>query len=161
MEQEAYRHVPYDIEVEQALLGAFLVDNQTIERVSSVLRADHFYDPLHQRLYELMLGMADRGGMTITPLTLNAAMKNDPGLVEVGGLGYLAGLAQAAPALPNVRDYAKILHDLAVRRGLIRIGEDVVNNAYEAPHDKPPQAQIEEAEKALYRIAETSRYGEG
>ena len=161
MEQEAYRHVPYDIEVEQALLGAFLVDNQAIERASSVLRAEHFYDPLHQRVYEVMLGMADRGGMTITPLTLNAAMKNDPGLVEVGGLGYLAGLAQAAPALPNVRDYAKILHDLAVRRGLIRIGEDVVNNAYEAPHDKPPQAQIEEAEKALYRIAETSRYGEG
>src|SRR6202012_4092815 len=57
--------------------------------------------------------------------------------------------------------HRKILHDLAVRRGLIRIGEDVVNNAYEAPHEKPPQAQIEEAEKALYRIAETSRYGEG
>jgi replicative DNA helicase len=88
-------------------------------------------------------------------------MKNDPGLIEVGGLGYLAGLAQAAPALPNVRDYAKIMHDLAVRRGLIRIGEDIVNTAYEAPHEKPPQAQIEEAEKALYRIAETSRYGEG
>jgi replicative DNA helicase len=161
MEQEVYRHVPYDIEVEQALLGAFLVDNHAMERASSVLNAEHFYDPLHQRLYEVMLGMADRGGMALTPLTLNAAMKNDPGLIEVGGLAYIAGLAQAAPALPNVRDYAKILHDLAVRRGLIRIGEDVVNNAYEAPHDKPPQAQIEEAEKALYRIAETSRYGEG
>jgi replicative DNA helicase len=161
MEQEAYRHVPYDIEVEQALLGAFLVDNQAIERASSVLKAEHFYDPLHQRLYEAMAGMAERGGMATTPLTLNAALKNDPGLVEVGGLAYLAGLAQAAPALPNVRDYARILHDLAVRRGLIRIGEDIVNTAYEAPHEKPPQAQIEEAEKALYRIAETSRYGEG
>jgi replicative DNA helicase len=161
MEQEAYRHVPYDIEVEQALLGAFLVDNHAIERASSVMKPEHFYDPLHQRLYEVILSMFERGGMALTPLTLNAAMKNDPGLVEVGGHAYLAGLAQAAPALPNVRDYAKILHDLAVRRGLIRIGEDVVNNAYEAPHDKPPQAQIEEAEKALYRIAETSRYGEG
>src|SRR5665213_2933530 len=56
---------------------------------------------------------------------------------------------------------SRILHDLGVRRGLIRIGEDVVNNAYEAPHDKPPQAQIEEAEKALYRLADTARYGEG
>jgi replicative DNA helicase len=161
MEQESYRHVPYDIEVEQALLGAILVDNQALERVSQVLKPEHFYDPLHQRLYEVMEASFVRGGMTLTPLTLHAAMKNDPGLLEVGGHAYLAGLAQAAPAMPNVRDYARILHDLGVRRGLIRIGEDVVNNAYEAPHDKPPQAQIEEAEKALYRIAETSRYGEG
>ncbi len=161
MEQELYRHVPYDIDVEQALLGAILVDNNAIERVSSILKAEHFYDPLHQRLYELMLSQSERGGMVLTPLTLHAAMKADPGLQEVGGHAYLAGLAQAAPAMPNVRDYARILHDLAVRRALIRIGEDVVNNAYEAPHDKPPQAQIEEAEKALYRVADTARYGEG
>ncbi len=161
MEQEAYRHVPYDIEIEQALLGAILVDNQALERVSSTLKPEHFYDPLHQRLYEVMSAQAEKGGMVITPLTLHAAMKADPGLQEVGGHAYLAGLAQAAPAMPNVRDFARILHDLGVRRGLIRIGEDVVNNAYEAPHDKPPQAQIEEAEKALYRLADTARYGEG
>jgi replicative DNA helicase len=161
MEQESYRHVPYDIDVEQALLGSILVDNQAIERVSQLLQADHFYDPLHQRLYEVMLAQFERGGMVLTPLTVHAAMKNDPGLQEVGGHGYLAGLAQAAPALPNVRDYARILHDLAVRRSLIRIGEDIVNTAYEAPHEKPPQAQIEEAEKALYRVAESSKYGEG
>ena len=161
MEQEAYRHVPYDIDVEQALLGAMLVDNRAIERVSGVLKSEHFYDPLHGRLYEVMLSQFERGGMIITPLTLHAAMKADPGLVEVGGNAYLAGLAQAAPALPNVRDYAKILHDLAVRRGLIHIGEDIVNTAYEAPHDNPPKAQIETAEKALYAISETSRYGEG
>ncbi len=99
--------------------------------------------------------------MVITPLTLHSAMKADPGLEEVGGHAYLAGLAQAAPAYANVRDYARILHDLFVRRSLIHLGEDIVNTAYEAPIDAPPQAQIEEAEKALYRIAETSRYGEG
>src|SRR5690348_672055 len=161
MEQEAGRHVPYDVEVEQALLGAILVDNQALERVGSILKADDFYDPLHQRIFEVMLTSSERGGMVITPLTLHAAMKADPGLMEVGGHAYLAGLAQAAPALPNVRDYARILHDLGVRRGLIRIGEDVVNNAYEAPHEKPAQTQIEDAEKALYRLADTARYGEG
>ena len=161
MEQEAYRHVPYDIEVEQALLGAILVDNQALERVSAVLKGEHFYDPLHQRLYDAMSGTMERGGMVITPLTLHAAMKADPGLQEVGGHAYLAGLAQAAPAYANVRDYARILHDLFVRRSLIHLGEDIVNTAYEAPIENPPQAQIEEAEKALYRIAETSRYGEG
>jgi replicative DNA helicase len=161
MEQELYRHVPYDIEIEQALLGAILIDNVTLERVSSVLKSEHFYDPLHQRIYEVMHGQFDKGGMIITPLTLNAAMKADPGLVEVGGHAYLSGLAAAAPAMPNVRDYARILHDLAVRRGLIHIGEDIVNGAYEAPHERPPQTQIEEAEKALYRLSDTARYGEG
>lgn len=161
MEQELYRHVPYDIEVEQALLGAILVDNQAIERVSNQLRPEQFYDPLHQRLFEAILTSFERGGIVITPLTLHAQMKADPGLVEVGGLAYLANLAGAAPALPNVRDYARILHDLWVRRALIRIGEDIVNTAYEAPLEKPPQQQIEQAEKALYNVSETSRYGEG
>jgi replicative DNA helicase len=161
MEQEAYRHVPYDVEVEQALLGAVLVDNQALERVSGTLKPEHFYDPLHARIYELMASLTDRGGLVITPLTLHAAMKADPGLQEVGGHAYLAGLAQAAPAMPNVRDYARILQDLGVRRALIRIGEDVVNNAYEAPHDKPPKTQIEDAEKALYRISESSKYSGG
>jgi replicative DNA helicase len=161
MEQEAYRHVPYDIEVEQALLGAILVDNQAVERVSAILKAEEFYDPLHQRLYDTMLTSSERGGMVLTPLTLHALMKSDPGLMEVGGHAYLAGLVQAAPAIPNVRDLARILHDLAVRRTLIGIGEDIVNTAFEAPNDKPPKAQIEEAEKALYRISESSKYGSG
>ena len=161
MEQEAYRHVPYDIEVEQALLGAILVDNRALESASSLVKAEHFYDPLHQRLFEAMLHAHERGGVVLTPLTLHAAMKADPGLQEVGGHAYLVGLAQAAPALPNVRDYARILHDLAVRRALIRIGEDIVNTAYEAPHEKGPEAQIREAEKALYNVSETAKYGSG
>jgi replicative DNA helicase len=161
MEQEIHRHVPYDIEVEQALLGAMLVDNQAIERASSILKPEDFYDPLHRRLYETMSTAAERGAMVLTPLTLHALMKSDPGLIEVGGHAYLAGLVQAAPAIPNVRDLARILNELSVRRALIGIGEDIVNTAYEAPHDKPPKSQIEDAEKALYRISEASKYGAG
>jgi replicative DNA helicase len=161
MEQEAYRHVPYDIEIEQALLGAILVDNQALERVSALIKPEHFYDPLHGRIYETMTAAVERGAYVMTPLTLHAAMKADPGLIELGGTQYLAGLASAAPAMPNVRDYARILHDLAVRRSLIRIGEDIVNTAYEAPADKGPQDQIEEAEKALYNVSESSKYGQG
>src|SRR6201996_6745408 len=161
MEQDAYRHVPYDIEIEQALLGSLLVDNQALERVSALIKPDHFYDPLHARIFETMAQAFERGSFVLTPLTLHAAMKADPGLVELGGIAYLASLVSAAPAMPNVRDYARILHDLAVRRSLIRIGEDIVNTAYEAPTEKGPQAQIAEAEKALYAVAETSKYGEG
>jgi len=160
MDQEAYRHVPYDIDTEQALLGAIFVDDKAFERVEGLLRADDFYDAMHARVFQTMLRIWERG-MTITPITLHAAMKGDPGLAEVGGLGYLTGLAAAAPAIPNVRDLARVLREHAVRRGLIRVGEDIVNAAHEAPVEQTPQDQIEEAEKALYRIGEASRYGAG
>ncbi len=160
MEQDAPRQVPYDVDIEQALLGAILVDNYSLERVSNTLKAEHFYDPLHQRLYEAIERMWSKGHM-VTPLTLKSLMEQDAGLAEVGGHAYLISLARAAPALPNVKDYARILADLAMRRELIRIGEDIVNAAFESPIDVTPAEQIDEAEKALYRVAERSRFGEG
>jgi replicative DNA helicase len=160
MEQDAPRQVPYDVDIEQALLGAILVDNYSLERVSNLLKPEHFYDPLHQRLYEAIDRMWAKGHV-VTPLTLKALMEQDAGLAEVGGHAYLISLARAAPALPNVKDYARILADLAMRRELIRIGEDIVNSAFEAPIEISPSEQIEEAEKALYRVAEKGRFGEG
>src|SRR5271163_1955281 len=161
MEQEAYRHVPYDIAVDQALLGAILAANQTMERAPAILRPEQFYDPLHARIFETMSQMIERGGVVVTPLTLHATMKSDPGVIETGGQAYFDALRAAAPAIPNIRDYADILADLAVRRSLIRIGEDIVNTAYDAPTEKTSKEQIEEAEKALYAVAETTKYGEG
>jgi replicative DNA helicase len=161
MEQEAYRHVPYDIDVEQALLGAILADNRAMERASALIKPDHFYDPLHGRIYETMSQMIERGGVVVTPLTLHATMKSDPGVIETGGQAYFDALRAAAPAIPNVKDYADILADLAVRRSLIRIGEDIVNTAYDAPTEKTSREQIAEAEKALYAVAESNKYGEG
>ncbi len=79
--------------------------SSTIRRSSafgSILKAEDFYDPLHQRIYQALVTASERGGMVLTPLTLHALMKADPGLIEVGGHAYLAGLLQAAPALPNV-----------------------------------------------------------
>jgi replicative DNA helicase len=160
MEQEAYRQLPYDVEVEQALLGTILIDNYALERVSSVLKPEHFYDPLHQRIFETIDHMWAKGHV-VTPLTLKSVMEGDAGLAEVGGQAYLTSLARGAPTVANVRDFARILADLAMRRELIRIGEDIVNMAFEAPIGVAPQAQVEEAEKALYRISEKGRYGEG
>ena len=160
MDQDVIRQLPYDVDIEQALLGAILIDNYALERVSTLLKPDHFYDPLHQRLFDAIERMWAKGH-AVTPLTLKATMEQDAGLAEVGGQAYLLSLARAAPAIPNVKDYARILADLAMRRELIRIGEDIVNTAYEAPIDFAPASQIDEAEKALYRVAEKSRFGEG
>src|ERR1700760_2771932 len=132
-----------------------------MERASAITKAEHFYDPLHGRIYETMVQMIERGGVVVTPLTLHATMKADPGVIETGGQAYFDALRAAAPAIPNIKDYADILSDLAIRRSLIRIGEDIVNTAYEAPTEKTSRDQIAEAEKALYAVAETNKYGEG
>jgi len=151
MEQEAYRHVPYDIDVEQALLGAILADNRAMERASALIKPEHFYDPLHGRIFETMSHMIERSGVVVTPLTLHATMKADPGVIETGGQAYFDALRAAAPAIPNIKDYSNILADLATRRSLIRIGEDIVNTAYDAPTEKTSKDQIAEAVGAFLR----------
>jgi len=159
MNVESFRQVPADIEVEQAVLGAVLVDNRRLESLSAVLKETEFYDPLHQRTYATMLKVWEQG-RAITPLTLKALMQNDPGLAEIGP-DYFVTLAEAAPAAANVRELGRIVHEAAMRRELFRIGEDLVNNSLEVNVDQPPKTIIEDAEKALYRVAENSKYGEG
>jgi replicative DNA helicase len=159
MNVETFRQPPVDIEVEQAVLGAVLIDNRRLEPLTTVLKEEEFYDPLHQRIFATMLKVWEQG-RAITPLTLKALMQNDPGLAEIGQ-DYFVSLAEAAPAIANVRELARIIHDSSVRRELHRIGEDLVNNALDVNVDTPPKVVIETAEKALYRVAENSKYGEG
>ncbi|BAF86528.1 DnaB helicase [Azorhizobium caulinodans ORS 571] len=156
----AYRQPPHNVEAEQALLGAILVNNEAFYRVSDFLKAEHFYEPLHGRIYDLT-GSLIRAGKIATPITLKTFLPAD---LDVGGLNgpqYLARLAAEATTIINAEDYGRAIYDLSVRRELIRIGEEIVNDAYDAPIEAQPQDQIEEAEKRLYAIAESGRYDGG
>jgi replicative DNA helicase len=155
-----YRLAPHNIEAEQALLGAILVNNEAFYRVSDFLGPEHFHEPIHQQLYELTSNLI-RAGKIATPITLKTFLPAD---VDIGGLNasqYLARLAAEATTVINAADYGRTVCDLAVRRNLIRIGEDMVNVAFDAPVDFAPREQIEDAERKLYEIAETSRFGSG
>lgn len=157
---QAYRAAPHNIEAEQALLGAILVNNEAFYRVSDFLEAGHFFEPIHQQLYELTANLI-RAGKVATPVTLKTFL---PAELDIGGLTvsqYLARLAAEATTVINAQDYGRTIGDLAVRRNLIRIGEDMVNQAFDAPVDFAPREQIEDAERKLYEIAETGRYGSG
>jgi replicative DNA helicase len=155
-----YRAAPHNIEAEQALLGAILVNNEAFYRVSDFLESGHFFEPIHQQLFELATNLI-RAGKVATPVTLKTFLPSD---LDVGGLNlsqYLARLAAEATTVINAQDYGRTVSDLAVRRNLIRIGEDMVNQAFDAPVDFAPREQIEDAERKLYEIAETGRYGSG
>src|SRR5262245_5356860 len=154
------RVAPHNIEAEQALLGAILVNNEAFYRVSDFLEAGHFFEPLHQQLYQLASDLI-RAGKIATPVTLKTFLPSD---VDIGGMNasqYLARLAAEATTVINAADYGHTIADLSVRRNLIRIGEDMVNQAFDAPVDFAPREQIEDAERKLYEIAETGRFGSG
>src|SRR6185503_14378064 len=156
-----FRAAPHNLEAEQALLGAILVNNEAHDRVSSFLEPHHFYDPLHQQIYETLSKLI-ASGKQATPITLKTFFETaepiDAGLTVPQ---YLGRLAANAATIINARDYGRTVHDLATRRGLILIGEDVVNAAYDSPVDFPPKEQIEEAETRLFSLAETGKYGQG
>ncbi|MBO4224978.1 replicative DNA helicase [Bradyrhizobium neotropicale] len=156
----AYRSAPHNIEAEQGLLGAILVNNDAFYRVSDFLEPKHFFEPLHQTIYETA-GSLIRMGKVATPVTLKTFL---PAETDIGGMTvaqYLARLAAEATTIINAQDYGRTVYDLSLRRDLIRIGEDMVNVAFDAPVDFAPRAQIEDAERQLYELAETGRYDGG
>ena len=151
---------PHNIEAEQALLGAILVNNEAFYRVSDFLEPKHFLETIHQRIFELAGGLI-RAGKLATPVTLKTFLPID---LDIAGLTvnqYLARLAAEATTIINAEDYGRTVYDLSIRRDLITIGEDMVNLAYEAPVDATPQSHIEDAERKLFELAETGRYESG
>jgi replicative DNA helicase len=156
----AYRTAPHNIEAEQSVLGAILVNNDAFYRVSDFLEPRHFFEPIHQTIFETASSLV-RAGKIATPVTLKTFLPAD---TDLGGMTvgqYLARLAAEATTIINAHDYGRTIYELALRRDLIGIGTDMVNVAFDAPVDFAPRAQIEDAERRLYELAESGRYDGG
>ncbi|MBB3963848.1 MULTISPECIES: replicative DNA helicase [Rhizobium] len=158
--EQHYREAPNNIEAEQALLGAILMNNDAYYRVSDFLKPPHLYEPLHRKIFEVA-GDIIRMGKIANPVTIKTFLKADEKVGDMTVSEYLARLAREAVTIINAEDYGRAIYDLALRRALITIGEDVVNIAYDAPLDMPPQAQIEDTERRLFELAENGRYDGG
>jgi replicative DNA helicase len=154
------RVLPHNIEVEQELLGAILINNEALYRVSDFLEPDHFFETIHQRIFELARSLI-RAGKPATPTTLKTFL---PGELDIAGLSlnqYLARLVAGATTIINAEDFGQTIYNLSIRRALITIGGDIINLAHDAPVDATPASHIEDAERKLYEIAETGRYESG
>jgi replicative DNA helicase len=154
-----YRISPHNLDAEQALLGAILVNNDAYFRVSDFLEPQHFHEDVHRRIFEVATTLI-RAGKLATPITLKTFLGDQ----DLGGLTipqYLARLAAEATTVINAEAYGRTIYDLAIRRRLITIGEEMVNTAYDAPVETSPRDQIEETERRLYELAETGRYDGG
>ncbi len=158
-DEKSFRLAPHNVEAEQALLGAILVNNEAFYRVSDFLLPEHFYEPVHREIYEIT-GKIVRAGKKADPITVKTYLP-DQLLPEVSMQQYLARLAAEATTVINAPDYGQAIYDLALRRTLIQIGEGMTATAYDADVELTAPKQIEEAEKQLFDLAEKGQYNGG
>lgn len=152
--------LPHSIEAEQQLLGAILTNNDLYDRVASVIGPEHFYDPVHARIWETAAARITKNALA-SPVTLKAFLEDDDGLKELGGPAYLARLAGAAISAFAARDYAQMIYDLAIRRELIAVGNDIADRAQRMDVASEPKEQIVLAEQTLYQLAEQGQSDTG
>jgi len=143
---------PHNLDAEQAFLGALLYDNELFHRVADWLKPEHFYDPVHGRIFDTASDLIGRGSLA-DAVVLKTQFDKDDGLREIGGTTYLAVLMEGAVSGNAAIEYAKIIYELALRRELIRIGHDLANAASQ---DAEIQARslIQDIEQQLYNLAE-------
>ena len=146
------REAPKNLEAEQALLGALLANNRALEKVADFLRPYHFASPAHAKIYEACQSLIERGHVA-DPVTLQGYFNSNGCLDEIGGGSYLMKLAASSVTIINAEDYGRQIFDRYLRRELINLGYDVVNEAFSISLENDALTQIGFAEKKLFDLS--------
>ena len=143
---------PQSVDAEQALLGAILTNNRAMEQVIEFLKPEHFANPIHGKIYKACQILLERGRLA-DPITLKDYFASEGTLDDVKGADYLAELVAASTTIINAKDYGNQIFDRYMRRQLVDLGTQVVNDAFEISLENSAFQQIESAEKKLYDLA--------
>ncbi len=151
---------PSNLEAEQALLGSILVNNDIIDEVSTLISANIFYDPAHIKIYETIENLNNKG-MIANPITLKNFFEKDNMLNDVGGTEYLVKLTRFSASTKQAIDYAKIIHEMYLRRELILVSDKLSTDTLNAnSEEKNAEQIIEDTEKSLYDLAEKGTFSQ-
>ena len=149
---------PSNLEAEQALLGSILVNNDIIDEVSNFIKPNIFYDPAHIKIYEVIESLNNKG-MIANPITLKNFFEKDNMLNEVGGTEYLVKLTRFSGSIKQALDYAKIIHEMYLRRELIKISDHLSSETINASSSEQNSENIiENTEKSLFNLAERGSF---
>ena len=151
---------PSNIEAEQALIGSILVNNDILDEVSVIVGSTMFYDPAHVKIYEVIENLNNKG-MIANPITLKNYFEKDNMLQDVGGTEYLVKLTRFSSSTKQAIDYAKIIHEMYLRRELILISDKLSSDSTNA-NDQNQNAEniIESTEKSLFDLAERGSFSQ-
>ncbi|MBQ8751448.1 MAG: replicative DNA helicase [Alphaproteobacteria bacterium] len=144
--------LPRNVEAEQALIGALLANNKAYEKISEFLRPNHFSDPIHVKVFDIIARLIQKGHVADV-ITLKNYFEQEGTLNDVGGIAYLIKLSEASSPLTNVEYYAQFIYDKYLRRELISTGYDIASEAMNEKLDETTANQIEKAEKRLFELA--------
>ena len=151
---------PSNIEAEQALLGSILVNNDIIDEISTIVNPSIFYDPAHVKIYEVVENLNNKG-MIANPITLKNYFEKDNMLSEVGGTEYLVKLTRFSGSSKQAMDYAKIIHEMYLRRELVMISEKLSSDTLNANlEEQNAENIIETTEKSLFDLAERGSFSQ-
>jgi len=139
IEPAAHSALPHNIEAEQCLLGAILINTQAYATASPYVEADDFFEPINRQIFEVCASLIATGKLA-TPITLKAFLPADRDIAGMTLSQYLARLVAEATTIINAPDYAKVVHDLANRRHMIGVAEDCIAVLKAAPVDIEPEA---------------------
>ncbi len=151
--------LPSNLEAEQALIGSVMVNNDIIDEISNIVNSNKFFDPAHKKIYEVIETLNNKG-MIANPITLKNYFEKDENLKEVGGVEYLVKLTRFSSSSRQAIDYAKVIHEMYVKRELIDISSNISEESYGADNDKAAENIIEEAEQSLFQLAERGNFSQ-
>jgi len=149
---------PSNLEAEQALLGSILINNDIIDEVSTIINPTSFYDPAHNKIYEVIESLNNKG-MIANPITLKNYFEKDDMLSEVGGTEYLVKLTRFSSSTKQAIDYAKVIHEMYLRRELVLISDNLTSETLNAK-DQSAESIIEGTEKSLFDLAERGSFSQ-
>ena len=151
---------PSNIEAEQSLLGSILVNNDIIDEIASIIKSTTFYDPAHVKIYEVIESLNNKG-MIANPITLKNFFEKDNMLNEVGGTEYLVKLTRFSSSAKQAIDYAKIIHEMYLRRELMLISDKLSSDTLNANNEEINASNIiEGTERSLFDLAERGSFSQ-
>jgi replicative DNA helicase len=144
--------MPHNIDAEQEILGNLLSNNESYSKVGDIIRAEHFYEPIHQVIFAAIVEFYNKG-IVATPVTLKSYFNKNKELDELGGSEYLSNLVSSSSIMLNIKSYAQVIFDLYLKRKLQTLGTDVVNEI--SNNEKPTDSSvlIEQTEQKLFNLA--------
>ncbi len=153
------KKLPHNLEAEQALIGSILINNDVIDEVASLINSSKFFDPAHKKIYEVIENLNNKG-MIANPITLKNFFLNEKGLDDVGGTDYLVKLTRYSSSSRQAIDYAKLIHEMYVKRELLFIAENISTESIDEKIDKSGENIIETAEQSLFQLAERGNFSQ-
>ena len=147
---------PQNLEAEQTVLGSILLNNEIFDEISDV-KDDYFYNPVNKKIFKIINDLLSKG-LLANPITLKNYFTNENELTEIGGAEYLVKLTKFSTSKIQIKYYADLLHDLKIRRNLIQISRETLDETLNKNSEVNAEQIIESAEKKLFDIAERGRF---